>query len=466
MPRRLASAISIVKFNIMEHRRTVLLCAVIVLAVGLVLGCAVGYSNNLDGGSDSEPRSARLPLQVAAAGDDAGSVRSISAEDETRPYGVYDGRGGYLLSWLRGSNYAGYGGTDQILGRSSVSRPAAMDPVATLRIPDAQEETVIAVGRGQSLVVWQDLRNGKDYDIYGARVSDDGRVLDPEGFLIAGGPGNQISPTVIFNGTDYLVAWSHFEGVKYVIRSAKVSLAAQVSSVMLEAARNDQHCLRPILLKAGNGIWLFWAEARSTNRFMAKQLSTGQSFPIVLDQMFGGKFVAVSDGGRYIFLALSIVQGKFYDNADVLGVIWDTEKRSIVPNDPATSKIFRAIGSGPRPGVIWIEDGSDSPRKRSFDGNIRGLQVGWDGKSFVAVWSTVIFSESGSTTGRATNHLILTRRIDPATGGFFGQDPKVVIQSTRPLRNPYLLSNSKGQLILLYDTENEQGKKLIQSMVL
>ena len=451
----------------MNRGNTILLCAAIALSVGLARGCAAGYPANRDGGSASELRSGAAPLRVAAASDDAPPVRRAAPEDDTRPYGQYDGRGGYLVTWLRGSSYAGYGGTDQMLGRSSVSRPGAMEPLATIRIPDEQEESVIAVGRGQSLMVWQDLRNGKDYDVYGARIADDGRVLDAEGFLIAGGPGNQISPTVVFNGTEYLVAWSHFEGVKYIIRSAKVSSAAQVSSVTLEAARNDQHCLRPALLKTGNGIWLFWGELRSTNRLMAKQLSTGQSSPIVvMDSLFGGKFVAVSDGGRYILVARSIVQGKFYDQADVLGVIWDTEKRSVVPINGDTSKIFHRIGSGPRPGVIWIEDGSETPRKRQFDGNIRGLQVAWDGKSFVAVWATVIFSESGRTAGRPTNHLILTRRIDPATGGFLGEEPRVRLQSPRPLRNPYLLSDGKGQLVLLYDTEDEHGKKLIQSMVL
>ena len=37
------------------------------------------------------------------------------------------------------------------------------------------------------------------------------------------------------------MAWAHFEAHKYVIRSAKVSAAGQVSSMTVEAARNDQH---------------------------------------------------------------------------------------------------------------------------------------------------------------------------------------------------------------------------------
>jgi hypothetical protein len=434
-----------------------------VLAIVLLAGYAADSSSN------REMRGAEQ-WRVASASQPADASRAEAvapSEDETRPYGQYDGRGGYLVSWLRGSNYAGYGGTDQVLGRVSLSRPTVMEPISTIRAPDSQEETAIAVGRGHSLLVWQDLRNGKDYDVYGARIAEDGRVLEPEGFLIAGGAGNQINPTVVFDGKDYLVAWAHFEGVKYVVRSARVSSAGQVSGASLEAARNDQHCIRPILLKTEDGIWLFWAEVRSNSRLMAKQISSAQSSPIVVtDSSFAGKFVAVSDGRRYILVARSIVQGKFYDQADVLGMIWDTEKKRVVPVDGSASKIFHRIGSGPRPGVLWIEDGSENPRKRQFDGNIRGLQVAWDGKSFVAVWSTVLFSQSGRTVGRPTNHLILTRRIDPATGSFLGQDPKVVVQSPRALRNPYLLTDGKGQVVLVYDTENEQGRKLIQAMVL
>jgi hypothetical protein len=440
-----------------------IVCTLIVTAVVFLCGSPADFS------SKTVARAAeQRPASTAARETDEPRVAvDTLSEDETRLYGQYDGREGYLLTWLRGSNYAGYGGADQVLGRLSVTRPTAIEALSTIRAPDSQEETVIAVGRGESLVLWQDLRNGKDYDVYGARVAENGRVLDPEGFLIAGGPGNQINPTAVFNGTEYVVAWAHFEGVKYVIRSARVGSAAQVSSVTLEAARNDQHCIRPMLLKTSNGIWLFWAEVRSNNRLMAKQISGGQSAPIVvMESLFAGKFAAVSDGSRYILLARSIVQGKFYDQADVLGTIWDTEKRSVLPVDRAASKVFHRIGSGPKPGVIWIEDGSETPRKRQFDGNIRGLQVAWDGKNFVVVWSTVIFSDSGRTVGRPTKHLILTRRLDPTTGSFLGQDPKVVVQSARALRNPNLVSDGKGQLLLFYDTENEQGRKLIQATVL
>ena len=56
------------------------------------------------------------------------------------------------------------------------------------------------------LVVWADSR-GTTYDIYGARVTKSGTVLDANGKLLIGGDGAQYSPAVTFNGTNYIVVY-------------------------------------------------------------------------------------------------------------------------------------------------------------------------------------------------------------------------------------------------------------------
>ena len=56
------------------------------------------------------------------------------------------------------------------------------------------------------LVTWHDGRN-PPYDIYGARVTTEGVVLEPGGFLIASGPGNMDAVGMAFDGTNYFVAW-------------------------------------------------------------------------------------------------------------------------------------------------------------------------------------------------------------------------------------------------------------------
>jgi hypothetical protein len=57
------------------------------------------------------------------------------------------------------------------------------------------------------MVVWHKTATSTQDDIYGARVTKDGFVLDPEGFIICDAPMNQNYPTIAFNGTNYLVVW-------------------------------------------------------------------------------------------------------------------------------------------------------------------------------------------------------------------------------------------------------------------
>src|SRR5690606_6538615 len=75
-------------------------------------------------------------------------------------------------------------------------KPLDAKPLVICQAADLQQEPRVAYGNGVFLVIWQDLRNGKDWDVYAARVSDDGKVLDPDGILISGGAHNQALPRV------------------------------------------------------------------------------------------------------------------------------------------------------------------------------------------------------------------------------------------------------------------------------
>ena len=76
-------------------------------------------------------------------------------------------------------------------------------------------------------VVWKDERDGSEEDdIYGARVSQSGEVLDPDGIAISTAGGQQWYPEIAFDGTNYLVVWqSNYEGYVY---GTRVSQAGEV----------------------------------------------------------------------------------------------------------------------------------------------------------------------------------------------------------------------------------------------
>ena len=57
------------------------------------------------------------------------------------------------------------------------------------------------------LVVWADSRNGEDLDIYGARLSLTGALIDASSFAISSAPEDQRNPAVAFDGSRYYVVW-------------------------------------------------------------------------------------------------------------------------------------------------------------------------------------------------------------------------------------------------------------------
>ena len=81
------------------------------------------------------------------------------------------------------------------------------------------------------LVAWSDFRTGQS-DVYATRVSTAGTVLNPSGISISGGAGTQVEPGVAFDGTNSLVVWRDPRAGNYEIFGARVSQAG----VVLDAA--------------------------------------------------------------------------------------------------------------------------------------------------------------------------------------------------------------------------------------
>jgi hypothetical protein len=89
---------------------------------------------------------------------------------------------------------------------------------------DFQGLPVVASDGKDFLVLWQDMRNGKDWDIYAARVTADGKVLDPNGFLVCGGEHNQCMPSVVWTGNGYYAVWLDARNFpEYRVRGMRLS---------------------------------------------------------------------------------------------------------------------------------------------------------------------------------------------------------------------------------------------------
>ncbi len=119
------------------------------------------------------------------------------------------------------------------------------------------------------LVVWQDGRSGIRSDIYGARVTPKGSVLDPNGFPIYVGSKNhsQVLPVVSFDGTNHLVVWEGRGSEKtYNIYFARVSTDGSLldqNPVSINPSSKDQSY--PAVDFDGNNYLVVWRQKRNNN---------------------------------------------------------------------------------------------------------------------------------------------------------------------------------------------------------
>ena len=78
-------------------------------------------------------------------------------------------------------------------------------------------------GKDLFLVVYY-RKNTNDFDIYGTRVTIDGEVLDPEGIPISVAAGDQMFPSVTWNGENFFVVWQDYRsGKNWDIYGARVT---------------------------------------------------------------------------------------------------------------------------------------------------------------------------------------------------------------------------------------------------
>ena len=87
-------------------------------------------------------------------------------------------------------------------------------------------QPAVAFTGDRYLVVWTDQRGR--FDIYAARVLRDGTVLDPNGFPVAADAPDNRDPAVATDGSRFMVVWSRMAGNDYDLYAAIVDTGGPV----------------------------------------------------------------------------------------------------------------------------------------------------------------------------------------------------------------------------------------------
>lgn len=175
---------------------------------------------------------------------DGGFPISAARGTQRRPAVAWTGRR-FLVVWSDGRNN-GASGFDiygaRVSAEGGLDDPAGF-PISTA--PGLQDFPAVAHHGSRSLVVWQDARGGAGNEIWGARVTEDRKVLEPSGFNVSRGVyADEFRPAVAHGGGLFLVpyaAWTEPGGdfVPHFIAGRRVKEGGSVLEPVLLFTRSS-----------------------------------------------------------------------------------------------------------------------------------------------------------------------------------------------------------------------------------
>ncbi len=233
---------------------------------------------------------AAAPMKVGSGVEVAPQSPDARAQSGARV--AFDGEKTYLVVWQQGRDFYETETSDIYAARISADGKALdAKPIKVCAAKESQLSPRVAFTAGFFLVVWSDLRSGKDFDVYAARIKPDGTVMDEDGFLVAGGAHNQYGPTLAPGGGKFLVAWQDFrDEMGYALRAARVSPAGKVLDARGVALGGKGKPIRGgsvSLTSAGAGWHLFW-----------KTPESGRKGGVARVEEKSGALAVVATGGR------------------------------------------------------------------------------------------------------------------------------------------------------------------------
>jgi hypothetical protein len=392
---------------------------------------------------------------------------------------VAAGKGIFLAAWQEG--WQGEGGSSRIYAARVDLNGKVLDPKGIELAPcktGIQEYPQVAFFNGVFLVVWNDMRNGRDCDVLGVRVSAEGKVLDNKPISIAAGPRSQAMPNVAADNKGFMVVWHGFADKNdlpqvFTARvgtdgavNAPVCLITAFSSSPLIAWNGKEHLVLYAKLHGQKALMTKWLRMDTTGKILSKSGNDSKKlFPYAVNFSICGV-----SGDKGWLMAYDAARPNWWNR----GVA--TQRIAMITPDgkrEAHGKAKDIVGRyGPTDGKVppnWLDTSFGKGGQRNVGGSAHtpkifpyGLNaVAADGKYCIAVWQR--FHMGGATGMEMINGDILASRAD----GFSALDKGgvAVAASTDEELNPALAGNGAGKLLCVYE-KVVNGKSLICAKIL
>ena len=332
------------------------------------------------------------------------------------------------------------------------------EPLSICSAADLQERPRIAFGDGLFLVVWHDIRNEKDWDIYAARVTAEGKVLDPDGILVSGGAHNQAVPDVTWDGNNFQVVWQDFRGGnRYEVYGARVSADGKVlepDGRLFVTEKLPYSRINPVVASLGGGkSLLFWLGG---GRKPGGRNGVVAGAHLVQDgRVSDGPTLENTDprstpGGMtgHVPFPVCAVAGPhdFF-------VSWPTSAvygRGDAPND-AHAALFTREGRLEKKIIVSRE----KVRNQSQNSRIRHPSAAWDGSAFVVAWHQISEQGQDGAVKWPVEAVFCTRVVGDGTAS----DRQHIAGTTAtPATKPAVASNGAGTTLIVYEQHPEQAE--------
>jgi hypothetical protein len=407
-----------------------------------------------------------LPLGTQAAeavkvGDEITLLADGPGKDIRGTPHVAFGKGIYLAVWREG--FSGEGGIARIYAVRLDKQGKALDPKPIQVAPckdGFQELPRVAFGGGVFLVVWQDFRNGKDYDVLGARIAPEGKVLDAQPLTIAVGPRTQSVPDAASDGEDLLVVCQAVRGEENVYRvlAAPIDADGRIDAAVEIENPWSRGGASPRIVWDGTNYRLVFVAQSLLSIQLSPDGNPVEKGPVVALRQHLGAAIRFSHSvaaapGQGMLAVLTRSQPDYWGWGGPGAMIcllvgMDGKLDTTIPReDYPQSKLAN-----------WLDFGKD--KRENSPWPYGQSAVAWDGRQFVAVWQRQHITKTVS----LTNSDILISRVD----GWKPLDTDGVPVAVTELeeKNPALASDGAGSLLCVYEKHDKSGKVAIVARVL